>query len=54
MHSMARAVFQVVQDHTTTSEISSTMIKRGQDRSLSMPEETTSLMACLPSRKPPS
>jgi hypothetical protein len=38
---MARAVFQVVQDHTPTSEISSTMIKRGQDRSLSMTEETT-------------
>jgi hypothetical protein len=44
--SMARAVFQVVQDHTPTSEISSTKIKRGQDRSLSMTEETTSLMAC--------
>ena len=50
MHSMARAVFQVVQDHTPTSEISSTKIKRGQDRSLSMTEETTSLMACLPYR----
>jgi hypothetical protein len=35
MHSMARAVFQVVQDHTPTSEISSTKIKRGQERSLS-------------------
>jgi hypothetical protein len=46
MHSMARAVFQVVQDHTPTSEISLTKIKRGQDRSLSMTEETTSLMAC--------
>jgi hypothetical protein len=46
MHSMVRAVFQVVQDHTPTSEISSTKIKRGQDRSLSMTEETTSLMAC--------
>jgi hypothetical protein len=46
MHSMARAVFQVVQDHTPTSEISSTKIKRGQDRSLFMTEETTSLMAC--------
>jgi hypothetical protein len=33
MHSMARAVFQVLQDHTPTSEISSTKIKRGQDRS---------------------
>jgi hypothetical protein len=42
----------MVQDHTPTSEISSTKIKRGQDRSLSMTEETTSLMACLPSRKP--
>jgi hypothetical protein len=52
MHSIARAVFQVVQDHTPTSEISSTMIKRGQDRSLSMTEETTSLMTCLPYRKP--
>ena len=31
MHSMARAVFQVVQDYTPTSEISSTKIKRGQD-----------------------
>ena len=30
---MARAVFQVLQDHTPTSEISSTKIKRGQDRS---------------------
>jgi hypothetical protein len=50
MHSMARAVFQVVQDYTPTSEISSTKIKRGQDRSLSMTEETTSLMACLPYR----
>jgi hypothetical protein len=49
---MARAVFQVVQDHTPTSEISLTKIKRGQDRSLSMTEETTSLMACLPYRKP--
>jgi hypothetical protein len=29
---MARAVFQMVQDHTPTSEISSTKIKRGQDR----------------------
>ena len=46
MHSMARAVFQVVQDHPPTSEISSTKIKRGQDRSLSMTEETTSFMAC--------
>jgi hypothetical protein len=44
MHSMARAVFQVVQDHTPTSEISLTKIKRGEDRSLSMTEETTSLM----------
>jgi dTDP-4-dehydrorhamnose reductase len=35
MHSMARAIFQVVQDHTPTSEIISTKIKRGQDRSLS-------------------
>ena len=26
MHSMARAVFQVVQDHTPTSEISSTKL----------------------------
>jgi hypothetical protein len=52
MHSMARAVFQVVQDHTPTSEISSTKIKRGQDRSLSMTVETTSLMACVPYRKP--
>jgi hypothetical protein len=34
MHSMARAIFQVVQDHTPTSEIISTKIKRGQDRSL--------------------
>ena len=42
----ARAVFQVVQDHTPTSEISATKIKRGQDRSLSMTEEITSLMAC--------
>jgi hypothetical protein len=49
---MAPAVFQVVQDHTPTSEISSTKIKRGQDRSLSMTEETTSLMACLSYRKP--
>jgi hypothetical protein len=40
---MARAVFQMVQDHTPTSEISSTKIKRGQDRSLSITEETTSL-----------
>jgi hypothetical protein len=46
MHSM------VVQDHTPTSEISTTKIKRGQDRSLSMTEETTSLMACLSYRKP--
>ena len=52
MHSMARAIFQVVQDHTPTSEIISTKIKRGQDRSLSMTEETTSLMTCLPYRKP--
>jgi hypothetical protein len=46
MHSMARAVFQVVQDHTPTLEISSTKIKRGQDRSLSMTNDTASLMAC--------
>jgi hypothetical protein len=52
MHSMARAVFQVMQDHTPTSEIISTKLKRGQDRSLSMTEETTSLMTCLPYRKP--
>ena len=39
MHSMVRAVFQVVQDHTSTSEISSTKIKRSQDRSFSMTEE---------------
>jgi hypothetical protein len=38
MHPMARAVFQMVQDHTPTSEISLTKIKRGQDRSLSMTE----------------
>jgi hypothetical protein len=35
MHSMARGGFQLVQDHKPTSEISSTKIKRGQDRSLS-------------------
>jgi hypothetical protein len=52
MHSMARAVFQVMPDHTPTSEIISTKLKRGQDRSLSMTEETTSLMTCLPYRKP--
>jgi hypothetical protein len=37
---MHGAVFQMVQDHTPTSEISSTKIKRGQHRSLSMTEET--------------
>jgi hypothetical protein len=52
MHTMARAVLQVVQDHTPTSEISSIKINRGQDRSLFMTEETTSLMTCLPYRKP--
>jgi hypothetical protein len=46
MHCMTLADFQVVQDHTPTSEISSIKIKRGQDRSLSMTEETTSLIAC--------
>jgi hypothetical protein len=40
---MARAVFQVVQDHTATSEISSTKIKRGQDRSQGM--QDTSVFA---------
>jgi hypothetical protein len=44
MHCMTLADFQVVQDHTPTSEISSIKIKRGQDRSLSMTEETTSLI----------
>ena len=39
MRSMARAVFQMMQDHIPTSEISSTKIKRGQDRSLSMTEK---------------
>jgi dTDP-4-dehydrorhamnose reductase len=47
MHSMARAVIQMVQDHTPISEISSTKIKRCQDRSLSTKKMTKAHISIL-------
>ena len=49
---MARAVFQVVNNPTFQTDLANVKIKRGQERSLALYENISSLMSCLPFCKP--
>jgi hypothetical protein len=51
-HSMARAVFQVQFEGTDVAYVDHIKVKRGQDKSLPIDEQTVSLMDCLPFTKP--
>ena len=49
---MTRAVFQVQSEGTDVASVDHIKVKRGQDKSLPVDEQTVSLMDCLPFTKP--
>jgi hypothetical protein len=51
-HSMARAVFQLQTEGSDETSVDQVKIKRGQNKSLPVDEQTMSLMSCLPFNKP--